>query len=147
MCSTSSQPNQIQKCGLQDHNKSKNEICYVYICSESLFLCREHLQCLCCQIDEDVFFICRCFFICSTLSSLGHRTLYIFKSVLYSSDDWILSLQHYIILQESFYYVDFVLKYFLQPVMQFLNLICLGKNLTDTKPWNCDIVTSQILAD
>ncbi len=36
--------------------------CYVYICSASLFLCREHLQCLCCQTDEDVFLICMCFF-------------------------------------------------------------------------------------
>ncbi len=37
------------------------------ICSTFLFwLCCEHLQCVRCQIDKSVFFICRCFFsVCS----------------------------------------------------------------------------------
>ncbi len=34
-----------------------------FICSAFLFwLCCEHLQRVCCQIDESVFLICRCFF-------------------------------------------------------------------------------------
>ncbi len=74
MCCKSSQPNQIQKCGLQDHNKIinkiKNELCYIFIFAVRFCfcLCCEHLQRLRCQIDEEVFLIC------STLSSIGHRT-------------------------------------------------------------------------
>ncbi len=46
------------------------------ICSALLCLCCEHLQRVCCQIDEVVFLICRCFFsICSALSSLSHHII------------------------------------------------------------------------
>ncbi len=46
------------------------------ICSAFLFwLCCEHLQCVCCQNDENCFLNLQVFFffICSTLSSLDHR--------------------------------------------------------------------------
>ncbi len=46
-----------------------------FISTAFLFwLCCEHLQHVCCQIEEVVFLICRCSFsIWSALSSLGHR--------------------------------------------------------------------------
>ncbi len=49
-----------------------------FICSAFLFwLCCEHLLHVCCQINESVFLICRCFFYLHSweLSSLGHRRI------------------------------------------------------------------------
>ncbi len=53
-----SQHKQIKKhCKCSQHKQIH------FICSAFLFrLCCEHLQRVCCQIDESVFLICRCFF-------------------------------------------------------------------------------------
>uniref|UniRef100_A0A673IV24 Adenosine 3'-phospho 5'-phosphosulfate transporter 1 n=1 Tax=Sinocyclocheilus rhinocerous TaxID=307959 RepID=A0A673IV24_9TELE len=71
-------PTQVQHCIL-------GGLCLfaVHFC---IWLYCEHLQCVCCQID-DVFVICRCFFMCSTLSSPGHCT---FDQILtfYFTSNW-----------------------------------------------------------
>ncbi len=58
-----SQHKQIKKHTANAHNTTK----YILFASRFFFwLCCEHLQHVCCQIDESVFLICRCFFsICS----------------------------------------------------------------------------------
>ncbi len=67
-----SQHKQIKKhCKCSQHNQIKNFICSAFLYLVVLWafavcffiwLCCEYLQRVCCQIDEVVFLICRCFF-------------------------------------------------------------------------------------
>ncbi len=73
-----SQHNQIKKRTANTHNTTKKRNFFIWLCCEhlqcvSLLVCVVSICSTCCQIDEDVFLICWCFFYLHVFSEVAAR--------------------------------------------------------------------------